>query len=143
MTMSGRQPALRRAIESAGLVDDFEGQAADLLMKAARNVESMRYFVSVGRVAEAALKFGSEAARARHILDQAEQAPDQLGVGSILRYSEAFAAWAEGAWDPPSSVQRGAPVEVAREIAVLAFIADVNVDLEARQKADSVSSLPR
>ena len=116
----------------ANLEDKPDSPLADAVLKAGKETEGFRYFISVGRVAYFAQKKGTEAARAASVVSQAEMAPDHLGVGVILRHSEAFAAWGEGKWDPPASEAAPNAALEARRIAVLAFIADVRTEIAAR-----------
>ena len=104
---------------------------ADAVVSAGRDTESFRYFISVGRVARAALRRKTDAGRAAFVVGQAEQSTAHLGVGPILRHSEAFAAWVEGKWDPPASEAAPNAAAEARRIATLAFIADVRDGMAA------------
>jgi len=128
-----RKPNSRKAFEDLTSTAQLEDRPftpfADAVLTAGRETESFRYFISVGRVVRAALKRKTEAGRAKFVVDQAEQAPAHLGVGVILRHSEAFAAWTEGKWNPPESMAAENAALEARRIAVLAFVADVRTGI--------------
>jgi hypothetical protein len=141
---------LDRALSNAAeLLDDLDPETdlAKRLIKAGRALGDYAYFVSVGRVAESALKVRGVAKRAGFVIDQAEQAPDRLGLDLIFRASEAVAAWTENKWSRPRPYRYALDGYTAansvRRVAVLAFIADVRVELDARRAKRTVERRAR
>jgi len=128
--MSDYLAVLNAVLENADLDDSPESVLADRVMTAGRDVESMRYFVSANRIGDLALKMTGRH-REAFLTGQGQLALDKLGVGPILRYSEAYAAWSEGKWSPPPVDATLDGVGNVRAVARLAFLADVRQHMGA------------